>query len=598
MRLVTLPERLYEVRKAAIVRAEVTGRGNDGTVRLTSSEGEITIRTERPDQFALGERVEVRLQPGRPPQNAEIRTVRSDPTQPRSAQTDIDVHVSPPSQEESKPLEDKVFGKIVRAVPLRPGEALLALPPATEQIESIVQPVTPCPAFSPENFLEKLPSEALKRFISIKAETIARTITLAPAPLSALPDSVLTKAANALSVGQTKLNSPPQGAEVGRILKGVLGLERNGLQFASLPRPGSTLSSSEKEGRSLSFQVGAITTTPAPLVFEDYPDHSPLRFPPPGLRAGELAAQVLGPVDGKDALAVTIVFPADEDGQPRYYALLEPGFTLTPGSRIELTPLPVLPGTRDASAQATPQTAAAFPPPVLSALPLGIPYFLNAETWPVLQEIVNLLPQVSPQFAQAFINMIPNPATPQQIAPAALFFIAAMRIGDVEGWLGGRAVDAIRRAGRGDILTRLTQESGVLSRLSGEPLGQEWRATSLPLFWDGEIFRLPLYYKRQEEERGTGRENGQAMMRFIINLDLSRMGKLQMDALYREQAKRFDLILRSARPFTKAAEHEMRGLFAGALEDIGLRGEMGFQSGSDKWVTVQPDRLYEFSQSF
>lgn len=600
VRLITIPERIYEMQQAVRVRAEVIARNTDGTVQLRSAEGEITVRPERPDQFPPGQSVEIRIPAERPPRTAEIRAAPSErPAPSRGTQTDVDVRVSRPrAQEDKTAAAADLVGRIVRAVPLPASQVPPDVPP--EQNDSALPPVLSVPALPPEF------AQAARNLVGVKTDAIAKAA--AQAILTALPAAPAESSETLLS--RPAAGTPPTlsartaTTEIGRVLKGVLGLAPNGLQFPAAP--GEMLPAPQMPGTgSALFQVDGLTApgfnaSAFGLFTPDAgPEGAALSLIPHGLRAGEAAAQVIGPVTGKDALAVALVFPAQAEDAPHLLALLEPGARLTPGSLVSLMPQAASPlhslnfAIPDIALPASPLN-----PAILAAIPLGIPYFLTPEPWPVLQDIANLLLQTSAPIAQAFANMIPNPATPQQMAPAALFFIAAMRAGDIEGWLGGRATDAIRRAGRGDLITRLSQESSALSRLGTEPLGQEWKAASLPLSWQEQILKIPVYYKRSEEERDTGAERGESMVRFVINLDLSRMGKMQMDALYREAAKRFDLILRSSQPFTKAAEHDMRGLFAGALEDIGLHGEMGFQTGAEKWVTVQPDKLYEFSANF
>lgn len=608
VRLITVPERIYDMQQAARVRAEVVRANADGTVELRSAAGDITVRPEKPDQLTPGQTVEVRIPAERPPRTAEIRPAPPErPAPARSTQTDVDVRVSRPDTSADKiQTPDDLIGRIVRAVPLPPSQVPPEIP--QDQTGAAPNPVPSAPALPPELVQAEEIVQALQKLVSVKAETILKAAT--QTLLTSLPtgpsESIEAVLARPVSGAPPVLTA--QGAtEIGNILKGVLGLAPNGLQVPLAPAPPAA---APPDAPPSLFQVGDLAAPPlndpvfAPYDLSAAPraDQPLPAFPPPTLRAGESAAQVIGPIPGKDALAVAIVFPAKAEGPPPYFALLEPGFIPAPGSLVSLTPIltpqtlsaaPLPPVAAELAGSVPPMT-----PTMLAALPLGLPYFLTPEPWPVMQEIAQILQHASAPIAQAFSNMIPNPAAPPQMAPAALFFLAAMRGGDVEGWLGGRAADAIRRAGRGDLITRLSQEGATLSRLGAEPLGQEWKAASVPLSWDGQIFKLPLYYKRSEEERGTGNGRGDGMVRFVINLDLSRMGKMQMDALYREAAKRFDLILRSTQPFTKAAEHEMRGIFAGALEDIGLRGEMGFQTGAEKWVTVQPDKLYEFSANF
>jgi len=55
---------------------------------------------------------------------------------------------------------------------------------------------------------------------------------------------------------------------------------------------------------------------------------------------------------------------------------------------------------------------------------------------------------VSAQAANAFAAMTPSPANAAQFGPAVMFFVAAMRSGDVSGWLGNKAIDALQKSGK------------------------------------------------------------------------------------------------------------------------------------------------------
>src|SRR5690606_20854458 len=106
---------------------------------------------------------------------------------------------------------------------------------------------------------------------------------------------------------------------------------------------------------------------------------------------------------------------------------------------------------------------------------------LAPEPWPLMNDIHQALAQIMPQAAQALGNMTPAPNNPAQLGPAALFFLAAVRVGDLTQWLGGNAVDALRRGGKSGLLNRLSQEGSTLNRLAADPVSQDWRALSLPL---------------------------------------------------------------------------------------------------------------------
>jgi hypothetical protein len=211
---------------------------------------------------------------------------------------------------------------------------------------------------------------------------------------------------------------------------------------------------------------------------------------------------------------------------------------------------------------------------------------LNPAPWPGLEDIYQTLAQSAPQAARAFASVLPAPAAPANMGAAALFFIAALRAGDIQGWVGEKALETLRRAARSGLIDRLTQEGRALQGVAGrEPASaQEWRSLPLPLFWEGDIHRIALHYRQERQEGEPGKAGG-SKTRFIFDLELDHMGKVQIDGLF--HAARLDVILRTEEVFSQAAQAQMRRLYAEALKQTRITGELSFQTPQPgQWVTV------------
>ena len=572
VRIVSLPERLYDVQKAAILRGEVIRREGDSAVRILTDQGEVSVESDRPLNLEKGERVEIRVPPGRPPRTADLRPAPPERDIPRTSQTEIEVRLERP---QTAPANEQAYSpevlrdRIVRAVAVSDPEAVRILPVEPD----IVQTSLDSAAFSARKTVQVAEQEIFELLKSLTVSGAGLNGVLKPEAFFPLPVSLETPERFSLPGGSLPAASTLEPA-LTRITKSLLLLTPSSLQvpvadfrlsFEAPPLP-----------ESLTFRI--TQTESSALFFLDDPQRSQVSGLVSPLRAGDALAVVLGPIADKAALAVQIIFPAG--AAPQTFALLDIPVIPPQGTQISLSPVNV-------------------PSALLTTLlaPAAPLFTLAAETWPVLQEMLTILPQVAPQAAQAFVNMLPSPSNPQNLAPTALFFIAAVRAGDVEGWLGGKAVDALRRSGRGDVLSRFSQEMSGLSRAASEPVGQDWKALSLPLYWQNQLLKVPVFY-RQDQDSRSGQNGEKGSTRFIINLDLSRMGKIQMDALYLKGAKRFDLILRTEQAFSKAMEQEMRGLFTEALAEVSLTGGLIFQTGADQWVTVQADKAYSFSANY
>lgn len=227
-----------------------------------------------------------------------------------------------------------------------------------------------------------------------------------------------------------------------------------------------------------------------------------------------------------------------------------------------------------------PQTVAGQAP--LQAQPLPLAQLLQPGPWPIMDELYQGLLRVSPQAAQALSQSVPNPGgTVSQLTPAALMFVAAVRSGDFASWLGGKTIDALQRIGKGNLPGRLGAEMASLNR-GDAPVG-EWRAVPLPMFWQGEIQKITLYTRQDRDAYGSDENDGQ-QTRFVFDLDLSRMGPVQLDGLIKGQ--RIDLIVRTELPFSEPMRQAMRQAYTDALYSTELAGELSFQGDTKHWVNV------------
>ena len=251
------------------------------------------------------------------------------------------------------------------------------------------------------------------------------------------------------------------------------------------------------------------------------------------------------------------------------YIIQTPVQNITPGTTVTLTP--------QTTQTAAPEQAVPFAPLLPSLI------LTPGTTWPVMEEIYQTLTQTAAPTAQAFSNVMPNAASPQQITPAAMFFIAALRGGDLSGWLGDKTIDILRNTGKGNLLSRLSQEGGLLNRLSADAPAQEWRSLALPMMHHNEIQKIALHYRHENHDDDDTPEKGKTT-RFIFDLALSRMGKIQVDGLFRPG--RLDIVVRSDEHFSQAMQADMKRKYTSALGHSNFEGELTFQGQLDGWVTI------------
>ena len=201
-------------------------------------------------------------------------------------------------------------------------------------------------------------------------------------------------------------------------------------------------------------------------------------------------------------------------------------------------------------------------PPVLPKLPEGLPLrdgLLLARGWPGLNDAVRALAEVSPAAAQQFVNtIVPQPGP--QLTATILFFLMALQGGDIRAWLGGDTARLLQRAGP-DIMTRLGDDFSQLTRMAEEPVSGEWRVALIPFYSEQELQQLRLYSRRHGSDE---EEEGPSGTRFVIDVDLSRLGRLQIDGLVRDGGKHLDLIVRTLSPLPGEMAGDIRQIFQDA----------------------------------
>lgn len=186
------------------------------------------------------------------------------------------------------------------------------------------------------------------------------------------------------------------------------------------------------------------------------------------------------------------------------------------------------------------------------------------------------------------------PPTP---AGSLLFLLAALRFGDVKGWLGQVVADQIQQGLTPAALTQLGDQFSSLSRAAHGGGGSEWRPFVLPIHDGSGIQPVAWFIRRpydapDEAGHGGGGEQGcgDQGTRFVIELDHRSLGELQLDGLV--HTKRFDLVVRSHQPLSQTIRQDIAGLFKTALETGGFDGEVMFHAGRQFPVSLRADMAH------
>jgi len=253
---------------------------------------------------------------------------------------------------------------------------------------------------------------------------------------------------------------------------------------------------------------------------------------------------------------------------------LEVTAPLPPGSRIAFE---ILTG-----GQARPAAQALAPAPTSPAT--------LAHGWPALEEALQALqdaaaPQIgaSPSLP---VDIVAQPGP--RLASGLLFFLSALGAGDLGRWFGGQALQGLRNAGRDALVQRLTRDFGQLGRMAEAAPG-DWRLLAMPILDGHHIQQIRLWLRQhRDEDRRRSQKRDREATRFVLEVELSELGDLQLDGLVR--GKHFDLMLRSRCSLPSDMRREIVRIFDEANAIGGYSGSVGFQASAD-WQFLSLDRF-------
>jgi hypothetical protein len=597
--ITSLPDKIQQLMRQIQVNATVTQLPGDGTAILNSVIGPLTIQlpqlTDAQGQKLLQQLTNliqtqrpltVIVQPGSPPTQAFLFLP---PTSSASA--------TPPVA----PTPDQAINQAVNQVrvPVVPGATLpaIVLPPS-QVPQSVTTAQQPVPTYVPptatpqtEIAPELAPiTAALSDFANDVAPELVNTpafqeiaakaeITAAPQPAqSPLPVPLTSPLQNT-----PELNTPSAPTALPAGLQSVpqpTSLATTPTQLPSQPQA-QALATAPQIVPATTAPLAALPTTVTPTTVAP----SLLPAQPPALALLQSGNEVTLQVDSVIPSTVSLAnLPSPGPNQilatvtssgPNGQVLLQAGdTTLYVKQAVDVPVGTNLLLTVEPAKNAALQTLAA--PDVLN--------FSN------LQSVLSNLAQIDPQLAQQVLaNHIPQ-AT-EALPGALLFFMTALKQSSVRSWLGDDAVDALSRAGKYELLSKLTQDLARSGQDVSDPVVGDWKSYPVPLQNNGQFQILNFYVHgdggRQQDGQSISatEEARKKHTRFLIDVQMSKLGSMQLDGFI--QPKKLDIIVRSEHVLPEGMHNELRQVYIKSLGGINYAGSLNFQVGRHHWLVIQ-----------
>tara|TARA_Y100000589_G_scaffold199657_1_gene188464 strand:+ start:275 stop:634 length:360 start_codon:yes stop_codon:yes gene_type:complete len=104
-----------------------------------------------------------------------------------------------------------------------------------------------------------------------------------------------------------------------------------------------------------------------------------------------------------------------------------------------------------------------------------------------------------------------------------------------------------------------------------------------------EIQQIQVLLRRIGGDEEDEEENAEPGIRFIIDVDLTHMGRVQLDGIVHDSQTRFDLVIRSKHRMNDSVQNDIRTIFEDAQELTGTTGGLRFQAAPPKFIDVIGD---------
>jgi len=165
---------------------------------------------------------------------------------------------------------------------------------------------------------------------------------------------------------------------------------------------------------------------------------------------------------------------------------------------------------------------------------------------------------------------------------SALFnYASAVSNGDFRGWLGKANAKWLEDNGYENLLKKAEGEFAAISRQFTDAPPRSWQSLFFPVAIGGEIQQARLFVKRDRKQKeNEGSMTSEEDTRFVVEMDLTQLGEMQMDGFVRNNSKtiQFDLIIRSNIALSQEVQKDILNIYNNIGELTGYHGSLSFQA--------------------
>ncbi|AMW35356.1 hypothetical protein HEQ62_00575 [Haematospirillum jordaniae] len=227
--------------------------------------------------------------------------------------------------------------------------------------------------------------------------------------------------------------------------------------------------------------------------------------------------------------------------------------------------------------QVTPQLA--HPDIISSAESMKIGS-VSVPSWPGMERALAIALQTNgPDGIKALIHHLPTSDGRMLLALMA-FSQLSRPASSTRPWPGESVRDILEQSLGRESARALSAELREMIRPSTDG-GGDWRLQNLPFLNGNSIEKITLISRRdgeQDSEKDAVKAKKGERFRFLLNLNLSRLGPMQFDGLYLYKDRRLDLLIRTHIPLDIEIRTTMLALYTNASQALNLVGSLLFHA--------------------
>ena len=204
---------------------------------------------------------------------------------------------------------------------------------------------------------------------------------------------------------------------------------------------------------------------------------------------------------------------------------------------------------------------------------LRVSDYFNFREWTNLEKMIEEIRTTQHSInMESIISKIPKPDN--KMTAKMLFFLQALKGASIKNWLGIDNSIFLEKTNP-DLFKQLDEDFLILSRNLIEPGTNEWRTTIIPIMNGLGLDHFQFHTQDQSFHKENYADKKGA--RFIIDLELSHLGRIQIDGLTRKKNKNFDLIIRSERDLGDQIKKKINTIYLNFTKIMTFSGQISFQ---------------------